>query len=256
MNEEQKPNLIEKITLSAVVVLIVVLLLAVAMFSALAVPEGPAVTFDSNSTRTALNGTGPRSDGKGVITVLKLNAFQQNLRWKAYLGNVTGTYVLQDAEGYNIYAWPSTSNVTGQVFISRNASLAWSSINCTNSTITQNEETDINITDTAFDSITSTFNASNHTSFAVAERAMSGCPAAYPYVNSTAQAGNSSANKFQEVLLGTHDGNNVLVYAGLMDQDYSSYKNGTTTDFQMLVPDYGKTSITTLVQYYFFVELD
>jgi hypothetical protein len=250
----EKQNFIEKIMLTVFLVLLASMLLASAMFSVLAVPEGPSVTFDSNTTKTASNGTGPRSDGKGVITILKLNAAQQNMRWKAYLGNVTGTFVLQDAEGYKIYAWPATSSVTGQVFISRNSSLTWTTIDCSNSTINQNEETDLSITDSSFDSITSTFSASNHTSFLVATRNMTGCPTAYPYVNSTAQTSNSSANKFQEVLLGTRDASNVLVYAGLMEQDYSNYKNGTISDFQMIVPDYG--SGTSIVPYYFFVELD
>jgi len=248
----EKPNIFEKIMLTVFFILLVSMLLAVAMFSVIAVPEGPAITFDSNTTKTTANGTGPRSDGKGVITILKLDSVQQNMRWKAYLGNVTGTYVLQDAEGYKIYQWPTTTSVTGQVFISRNSSLTWTTINCTNSTITQNEETDLSITSSSFDSITSTFSASNHTSFLVASRNMTGCPATYPYVNSTAQTSNSSANKFQEVLLG--DINKALVYAGLMETDYSNYRNGTISDFQLIVPDYG--SGTSVVPYYFFVELD
>ena len=77
-------------------VLLSFMILIVSSLFAYAEPSGPTITFIANETKdpaaaTLINTTG------GSITTMALNATSQNLRWKAYVGNVTGTLTLDDA---------------------------------------------------------------------------------------------------------------------------------------------------------------
>lgn len=252
----------EQSLLGFTVFIIVFLLLWSFFVSAASRPEGPVVTYVENSTKVAQNGSGPRSDGKGIITVLTLTATQQNYRWKAYVGNVTGTYVLQDASGFNIYSWTSGVTLTGTVLVTRNNTVYWDFINCSNATYTQQEEARINITSSASDSVSNTFIYTNHSSFIIADKTLTDCPYTATYVNGTAQTTNSSANKFQEIAIAanyTFDNETNTSYANLLfatkiETDWSSYNN-RTYDFQVIVPDYGNALIPEIVPYYFYVEL-
>ena len=58
-----------------------------------AAPSGPIVTLISNETKSAAPATKINTTG-GSITIMRLNATTQNPRWKAYVGNVTGTLTL------------------------------------------------------------------------------------------------------------------------------------------------------------------
>jgi len=254
----------ERHVLGFTVCAILLLLLGAFLISAASQPEGPVVDYVENSTKVISNGTGPRSDGKGVITTLTLTATQQNFRWKAYVGNVTGTYVLQDGNGYNIYSWATGANLSGTVLVARNSTVYWSSINCSNATDIQQEEARLSITDSAFDSITNTFLYSNHSSFTIAEKTLAGCPYLTTYINNTAQTANSSDDDFQEIIIATNytlDADTNITYTNILfatkiETDIIGYTNlNRTYDFQVMVPDYGSTSVTGLVPYYFYVEL-
>src|SRR3989344_9224311 len=100
---------------------------------AYAVPSGPVVTLIANETKqpgaaTIINTTG------GSITTIRLNATTQNLRWKAYVGNVTGRLTLDDANDNTIFDWTLT-NVVGEVYATRfSGNINWSGVNCSNST--------------------------------------------------------------------------------------------------------------------------
>jgi len=254
----------ERHALGFTVFAVLLLLIGAFLISAASQPEGPVVNFVENSTKVISNGTGPRSDGKGVITTLTLTATQQNFRWKAYVGNVTGTYVLQDANGYNIYSWISGVTLTGTILVTRNNTVYWSFLNCSNATHIQQEETRLSITSSSFDSITNTFIYSNHTSFTIAEKTLAGCPYTATYINNTAQIANSSDNDFQEIIIASNyttdpDTNSTIsniLFATKIETDIIGYTNlNRTYDFQVIVPDYGSVSVTDIVPYYFYVEL-
>src|SRR3989339_1648154 len=107
---------------------ICILIILIAISYVYAAPIGPTVTTISNTTKAAagaatVNGTGndttyPNKAG-GFIFKINLNSEQQNSRWKAYVGNVTGTLTLDDANSYTIYDWAITTSLTGEVYATR-----------------------------------------------------------------------------------------------------------------------------------------
>ncbi len=216
-------------------------------------PDGADVTYVSNTSKVAKIPDN-RTDDKGTITTLLLNTVQQNIRWKAYVGNVSGKLVLRDADQYSLYEWPAAPNPDGVVFITMNQSIDWSTIQCANTTDIQNFQQGLGHSNSALDNVNNTFNSKLHQSFDVGTIPFPSsrqCWTAYPWVNSAAQTPSTTA-LFQEVLL--MDANRKIVFASMIDQDTQSYRNDGTTkyDFQALVPEF--TSAENAL-YYFYVEI-
>lgn len=232
---------------SSKAILALSLLISLALFAAsvFALPGGPVVT--SNSTDVGpTNAAVFRNDSGGTITTVKLNFTQQNLRWKAYVGNVSGRYVLQDSANYSIYDWTFSSN-SGEVYATRASSVTWSAIACSTPAQIATEETAINQASGNSDTITATFDAKLHSAFAVGTVNIDA-----DSCNSTATNVNGAAQTavFQEVLL--HDQATAFVYTTLLDYNTTGY-NTLRYDFQMIVPEDEVTAGNT--GYYFYVEL-
>ena len=226
------------------------------MEKARAEPDGAVLEYVSNSTKAARLPDN-RTDDKGTIHVVKLSTTQQNIKWKAYVGNVSGTLVLKDADDYSVYEWPSGGSPDGEVYISRNESVDWASIQCANQTAIGNEQIELGHNPGASDNINNTFANYLHAAFEVGVEPIneSTCNVTYTYINNTAQTPSIDAY-FQEVLL--MDDTMNLVYTILIDQDQYSYKDdsgsdNTTYDFQAIVPDYTGAAIAT---YFFYVEIE
>jgi hypothetical protein len=234
-------------------ILFVLVLASLVFFSqVMAEPEGASVVYKSNSTKNATNPDN-RTDNKGTITTVTLSTTQQNIKWKAYVGNVSGTLVLKDADSYSLYEWPAAGSPDGKVYITMNSTIDWSTIQCANETDVLVQQAALGHLISAVDNINNTFSTRIHQNFDVGTHPIgqSTCKSAFPWVNSTAQTPSISA-LFEEVLL--MDASLRIIYTGLIDQDTSGYRNDGTTkyDFQALVPDY--TSSTTAT-YYFYVEI-
>jgi len=237
------------------------LLIALVSFASIfirAEPEGALVTNISSTTKNTTAADSLQND-KGTITIVDLQVTQQNTKWKAYVGNVSGSLVLRDAESYAIYEWGSTGSPSGEVYISRNNSIDWSStsIKCANSTAITNEQNVLGHGATSSDNINFTFSQTLHQTIVIGEGNVtnSTCRSLYTYVNNAAQSASESA-LFQEVLL--MDANMHIIYATVINQDSPSYNNDSavhnmTYDFQAIVPDFTGASIAT---YYFYVEID
>jgi hypothetical protein len=211
-------------------------------------PNG--VLIVSNTTEVPTPQTaGTITTAGGSFTTMLLNATTQTMRWKAYVGNVTGVFKLQDGSNFTIYDW-NMSTVTGEVYASRNSSINWSGIRCATNTSLQNEQTGINMTTSKEDSINRTFNNTVHRSFYVGTKLItnSTCRAIATYVNNTRQAASEAAS-FQEILL---DDNQRVVYATLLENKARGYNNGSF-DFQMIVAD--SDISPTPATYYFWTEL-
>ena len=250
-------NFIErKVQFSLVLALIITLLLS---FNAvLSVPEGPVLNYIQNETRAAQPATSITTKG-GTITTMVLNATAQNVRWKAYVGNVSGTLTLDDSRNYTIFEWRLTT-VEGEVYASRSSSIDWSNVNCTwsvtknstNRTIEENENLAMNHT-FGDDNITATFSSRSHQSFYIGANpiASNSCYSIHTFVNDTAQS-----TKFEEVLL--YDGLNAtsgdVIYSTILEQDELGFDKGMY-DFQMIVPEKGLETWTGSTPYYFYVEL-
>ncbi len=218
---------------------------------AFAVPEGPTITLLGNQTNTPdvasiINTTG------GSITTVFLNATTQNIRWKAYVGNVTGKMTLDDAAGQTIYNWP-VSIPSGVIHATRKSTtVSWTDIQCANLTHIENENNAINQS-LSEDNITTTFATKLHRTFYVGTTEINNntCYSVHTYSNSTAQS-----SFFDEVAL--YDGTNVtngnLVYSTMIENNIRGYNN-QTYDFQMIIPENGLPTWSSSIAYYFYVEL-
>jgi len=215
---------------------------------ALADPNGVVVVSNTTETPTPQSAAAITTAG-GSFTSLLLNATTQTMRWKAYVGNVTGSFKLQDASNATIYDW-SITTVAGEIYASRNSSVNWSAIQCASNATLQTEQTQINMSTSKDDSINRTFNGTTHKSFYVGTKLItnSTCRAIATYVNNTRQTVNESAT-FQEVLL---QDSQKIVYTTLLENKARGYNNGSF-DFQMIVAesDINPTPST----YYFWAEL-
>jgi len=214
-------------------------------------PSGPTITILANETKS-IGQAGLINTSGGTISTVYLNATTQNKRWKAYVGNVTGSLTLDDASDNSIFDWQLTS-IIGEVYATRAVgSVNWSGINCSNSTHISNENIALNHTN-ADDNITATFDDLTHAGFYTGTREIltNTCFSVNTYVNSTIQS-----EYFEEVLLydGTNETNGNLVYATPLEQDIYGFDN-QTYDFQMIVPERGLDSWTSSTAYYFYVEL-
>jgi cytochrome b561 len=185
----------------------------------------------------------------GTFTTLLLNATTQTMRWKAYVGNVTGKFTLRDASNGTIYDW-NIANIAGEVYASRNNSITWSSIRCAGNATVTAEQAQLNMSAAKVDSINLTFNNTVHKTFYVGTTLISHstCRAVATYVNNTRQTATENA-AFQEVLL---DDTQSMVYATLLENKVQGYNNAPF-DFQMIVAESDISA--TPSPYYFWVEL-
>ena len=259
-----------------------------------ATPDGASsVSYIKNSTGTADNGTmvngtpgsgqdsdNPNKAGSYIYTV-NLEGTTQNSRWKGYVGNVTGTLVLDDADGYTLYDWTITTSLSGEVYATRTAgTVNWTNINCSYLNSTYWEMVYLNHTN-ANDNISTTFNDTDNKAFYVGNRLISAntCPTINLHVNDSSDL--EGTDYFEEILLydGGYDGvnstnmtewNNTdtgpsnvnlrnVVYAAILEENKFGYKGSSgdneTYDFQMILPEDGTDGYVSSTAYYFYVEV-
>ena len=85
---------------------LLVLSFAIIFFTSPVKADPAGATVSDNVTATAATYfPDNRSDAGGTITTMVLSAVQQNDKWKAYVGNVSGSLTLDDSNGYTIYRW-------------------------------------------------------------------------------------------------------------------------------------------------------
>lgn len=213
-------------------------------------PAGAQITYNTTETKTPAAAEYLNTSG-GTFTTLILSSETQNLRWKAYAGNVTGVLTLDDSGDYSIYQW-SLTKITGEVYATRaNDSVAWASIACATDNQVETEDTNMNHTSSNEDSINSTFSSQIHKGFTVGVVPIgeSTCRSTFTWANDTAQT--PAVNEpFAEVLL--HDGSN-LIYTTFIDDDITGF-NYNSYDFQMIVAEKGVASYPN-TRYYFYMEL-
>jgi hypothetical protein len=215
-----------------------------------ALPQGPVINYVSNSTAAAVSANSS-GDEPGTITVLDLDSHQQDYKWKAYVGNVTGKLALDDSVSATIYDW-TLGTVTGEVYVTRSSTIGWANITCANETVITNEDSAMGVVSSTSDSINLTFNYTSHKSMIVGTKNISNstCRSTATYVSDTPQTIDEVA-AFQEILLADSLSGN-LVYGTFIENDATAY-NGDTYDFQLIVAENESASVPTI--YYFYVEL-
>jgi hypothetical protein len=218
---------------------------------AFALPSAPGITYYSNSSATS--GLTNRSiDQKGTITTVVLSANQQDYKWKAYIGNVTGKVALDNANGQSIYDWNLGTSSGGEVYVSRFSNINWNSITCADTSSINTEHAALGISGAAADSINATFNYTTHKPLTVATNpVINGCRSTATYINDQ-QSNNpmGPAAFFQEVLL--KDSSDYMIYSTFIESAHNGYDN-QPHDFQLLVAE--NESATVPTTYFFWVEL-
>ncbi|MFH1641758.1 MAG: hypothetical protein ABIC04_02570 [Nanoarchaeota archaeon] len=233
------------------ILLVLSLVICMAQFS-YAAPDGPSIEYISNETASPRSASIINTTG-GSITTMNLNVTAQNLKWKAFVGNVSGRLMLADATNYSVFDWAVTS-VVGEVYASRSSTtVSWNNIGCSNITHITNEERALNHTDNPNDNISTTFATKNHDSFFIGttEITENGCYSIHTNVNNQTQD-----TDFEEVILydGTGISDGDIVFATILEQDTLGFDNGRY-DFQMIVPEVALASWTSSTAYYFYAEL-
>lgn len=215
-----------------------------------AAPVGPdGYTSVNNETKGTVSSRMWNISG-GYISTFNLTATTQNDRWKAFVGNMTGSFTLDDASGSTIYDW-TVSTVTGRVFATRNSStINWGSVTCSNETYLNTENTAMGH-NSSDDNITATFNTTagaTHDAFYVGTTLISAnsCPTLNTYRNNASQD-----SYFEEIALYS---NPSIIYATILENDIVGF-DGNRYDFQMLIPENGSASWEGAVAYYIYVEL-
>ncbi len=187
----------------------------------------------------------------GNISTFNLSATVQNTRWKAFVGNMTGSFTLDDASGSTIFDW-TLSTITGRIYATRNSgSINWSGITCSNTTLMEQENGWLSHT-SIIDNITATFDESDHDTLNVGPVTLQSdtCPTLSTYVDNSSQE--QGADVFEEMVI--IDNTNKTVYATILEADEGGY-DGELYDFQMLVPENGSAAWTSSIGYYIYVEL-
>ena len=230
------------------IAIIVFLLFAIGLPMVFSAPDAPTISIIKNETKSSGTSAFVNTSG-GSITTMVLNSTTQNLRWKAFVGNVSGSLTLDDASANTIFDW-SLAEIVGEVYATRSSTtVSWADVNCSTQTNITNEEIAMSHTNNPSDNISTTFNQQNHPEFYVGSVniPLNDCYSLYTYKNDTAQS-----SDFAEILL--HDKTNV-VYATIIEQNALGFNPNQTYDFQMILPENGQESWSSSTAYYFYVEL-
>ena len=217
-----------------------------------AAPQGASISGSPSVDNGPNQTPDSRTDDGGQIITMNLNLEQQNDAWKAYVGNISGTYVLKNSNNFSIYEWPLGTTIEGEVYFSRNGSVNFTNgaISCATTSEMGADNTFFGFLSSATDSVNGTFNSTNHTSFQVGDNAIgqNTCPAIALWINNTGQTPSPSAT-FQEVAL--HDGNN-MVYTSIINNNEWGFDNTTKYDYQAILPENRSGSGT---EYFFYLEV-
>lgn len=256
------------------------LLVCIAIISAMsmnayAVPVGPVVTLKGNLTpnatvATKVNSTVNGSSPGGYIFIMTMDIRQQNTRWKAYVGNVTGTFALDDANTNTFYQWSLTS-IAGEVYSTRaSGTVTWAQINCTwaaegalraslsNRTIEERENAALGHVNQD-DNITATFDRTNHSSVTIGSIVVgkNQCFTLQTWQNDNEQSFSDSDDaNFTQIIMydGTNTTNGNVVYVTPIEANIEGF-NSNLYDFQMIVPENAGIGFSSSTAYYFYVEL-
>jgi hypothetical protein len=217
-----------------------------------ATPELPGITSVNNSTSTNTN-NGFFNISGGYISTINLDATFQNSRWKAFVGNVSGKYTLDDEAGQTIFDW-TFATITGKVYATRDTgTVEWASLTCADATEVGAENTAMIHTPTAVDNINNTLNRTTHSAFWAANKFFAADNCNFGVLTYVNDANQGAGTDFEEIVL--HDGTS-LVYATILEDNAEGYDTAKTFDFQMIVPENGTSGYTGATPYYIYVELD
>ncbi len=229
--------------------ILLMLVLAVALSSLFVWgdPTGSSITNPSTDTGPSIS-PASRADSKGTITTMSLSSVQQTVYWKGYVGNVSGSFTLDDSDDFTLYSWDFEGSITGEVYVSTNDTLDWTSVSCASRTQFITSDSNLNILPSMAHN--ETFNVSVHDQLIVGVTTIpqNTCNTTNLYQDDSPVVPAASAN-WQLIPLTDNTGRDII-YAAPVFSDQNGY-NRNQTDFQVIVPDNETATLT----YYFYVEL-
>ncbi len=235
--------------------------------SVIAAPYGAGTVTQQNSTRAIADSPQSHNALAGNVTELTIFGYTTTQSWQGYSGNVSGVIQLADSADKVMYNW-SDANPRGEVYASRNDTIAWSYVQCFNYTANGSYASDTaqagatslygmnytqlqttyNISLDDVDSVNNTFTLNNHALFYTNNLNFSlGECKNMKVFNST------GVGAFDEALLYEPTGRS-LIFTSILQRDANGF-DGKTHDFEMLVLEDGHTTDTTTTTYYFYIEL-
>jgi len=279
-----------KIGLKPLLLALLVMMSVAAVFAANTVePSAPtSITYVSNTTNLYPNGTMLNAT-RGYIYTYNIVEQAPTIKWIGYVGNITGSYALQDADGFRLYDW-TLATTKGEVYATKESSgtdangvddgdqggiPSWTTMECANlGNLTWEQDLFNHTTSTGAraneDSYLATFTVSGGADFTlqspfyVGESVLidgTGCYGVDLFSNNTRVSG-----EFEEVVLmdgttederpsGYLDTQYDLIYASLIENNTWGYRNGTTADFQIMLPQSGLEGAQPNKAFYFYIEL-
>ncbi len=235
---------------SALLLAVIVMMMVLSAMFAHAAPIAPTNLQVSGSSSRQLpqTSTGALDAQGGNVTQVNIDALSITKTWQGYYGNITGNIHLDDGVNQSFYVW-GNGTLSGEIYASRNGTIVWSTINCTNGTQRDAEESFLGVITSDGDSVTNTFNSTSHPSFYVGLQQIqsNSCLGTNLLVNGT-----QSSTEFYQVLLSDNSSN--LVYTSLIEDDSYAY-NSQLADFQLMVGENEHDGNLGPTPYYFFIEL-
>lgn len=218
---------------------------------AMAAPTAPLTLNEGTSETRDLSGLASQTVNAqgGNVTQVNIDALTITQSWQGYFGNITGTITLDDASNNTFYNW-SLATSSGEVYATRAATPTWSGTACATNANRTTEETALGQTGADGDSVTATFNTTDHPAFAVGADsiALDSC-----YSTNAFSGGSHDTSRFHQVLLSDGAGN--IVYSTIIDGDQTGF-DSETYDFQLLVGEDEHSGSEGPTTYYFWVELE
>jgi hypothetical protein len=271
------------------ILILVLSVLSIAILVAAVAPEKPdTITYVTNRTASYPNGT-KMNRSRGLIHVVRITHAQPSTKWLGYIGNVTGTFGLKDASSNALYDW-TMGTITGELYATKEVGCAtntvtniqcggipvWTNLICANQSMINDESGLFNHSNAEGDSYKYTFLSTPFVlrSFYAGETLVNDTLVAGPVGtncfginlntnNSHTTAGTNS--KWQEVVLTdlTSEDESAgygkpyqfdIIYAALLSNKSYGYDTHKY-DFQMLLPQSGRSGSVNNIPFYFYVEL-
>ncbi len=208
--------------------------------AAFAAPTGASVTAGTQE-RWAGTSAGTVTTEGGNITQVNVTGYTVTTKWAGFWGEVSGGIRLADASGNVFYEWTVTDPTGGVVYVCNGTVSDWSSTN-----IQALHEWDSIMPafllegNDAFNNTFTNVGTFNSPSLSIAN-------VNYTYTWQNGAQGTTFATYALKAV-----NENVLIWAGNVQNDQSSFKGTPTADYQVLAGVNDPTGTTT---FYFYLEL-
>ncbi len=213
-----------------------ILILAAMTVMAYAQPLGASTQVGTPQTITSGTPGNATAQG-GNITLVNLTGRGRVNAWQGFYGQVSGNFSLEDTTGDVLYAWDIT-NHTGEVFASRFSTIDFTTVaGVTTCTV------DEDLTGNGRERTNRTFTNAT-VNFTIGTVSITEACRTYTYVS------NATSTNWEEIIINATGVTSIYV---VKINESTPVFDGTSQDYQMIVPD-NRTAATTV--YYFYAEFD